>query len=263
MQILNKPLYPLFMDLVKNTEESINLCSPFVKENVISKIYNNSNSEIDLKLVTNININNFYKKASDLSAMKEILENNNQIFNYQQLHAKIYIFDSQTAIITSGNLTYSGLNKNYEYGVLIDENDGLNTICNDFDYLCNCNLSGTIDLENINEIDSILKTIPQSESVKIPKFESKSNNDDSIFKEDVSHIIQTLKGWKRSIFEVLNSFDDINFNINTVYEYIPQLQIEYPNNKNIKPKIRQVLQQLRDLGLVKFEGEGIYKKLWG
>ncbi|MFA6309249.1 MAG: hypothetical protein WC677_05850 [Clostridia bacterium] len=31
---------------------------------------------------------------------------------------------------------------------------------------------------------------------------------------------------------------------------------------NIEAKIRQQLQLLRDLGLVKFEGNGVYKKLW-
>ncbi|MGL4669096.1 MAG: phospholipase D-like domain-containing protein [Methanobacteriaceae archaeon] len=263
MKILNKHLYPIFMDLIRSSKESIDLCSPFVKKSVISEIYNNSNFEVDLKLVTNININNFYKKASDLSAMEEILKNKNQIFNYQKLHAKVYIFDKKTAIITSGNLTYSGLNKNYEYGVLINENSKIDTICNDFDYLCYNNLSGPINLENINTIASILKTIPKSESIKIPKFEAKCDNEDSIFKEDINSIIENLKGWKRSIFKILNNFEDMEFDINSVYEYIPELQNEYPKNKNIKPKMRQVLQQLRDLGLVKFEGNGIYKKLWG
>lgn len=43
---------------------------------------------------------------------------------------------------------------------------------------------------------------------------------------------------------------------------IPALKEQYRNNRNIEAKIRQQLQYLRDLGLVKFEGNGVYKKLW-
>jgi hypothetical protein len=39
------------------------------------------------------------------------------------LHAKAYIANTEKAIITSGNLTYSGLRQNYEYGVLIEAAD--------------------------------------------------------------------------------------------------------------------------------------------
>ncbi len=38
-------------------------------------------------------------------------------------------------------------------------------------------------------------------------------------------------------------------------------EICYPNNKNVRPKIRQQLQVLRDLGLIEFEGQGKYTLL--
>ena len=38
--------------------------------------------------------------------------------NYQNLHAKIYLFDNKKALITSANLTNNGLYHNFEYGVL-------------------------------------------------------------------------------------------------------------------------------------------------
>jgi hypothetical protein len=38
-----------------------------------------------------------------------------------RLHAKAYVADSRTAIITSGNLTEGGLVTNLEYGVVLDE----------------------------------------------------------------------------------------------------------------------------------------------
>ena len=47
-----------------------------------------------------------------------------------------------------------------------------------------------------------------------------------------------------------------------MYFYENEFSRIYPKNKNIKDKIRQQLQVLRDLSLIEFLGNGIYKKLW-
>ena len=41
----------------------------------------------------------------------------------ENLHAKLYLFDDKSAIITSANLTHHGLNQNIEYGILVDETE--------------------------------------------------------------------------------------------------------------------------------------------
>ena len=47
-----------------------------------------------------------------------------------------------------------------------------------------------------------------------------------------------------------------------VYEHKEKLKRKHPGNNNIETKIRQMLQQLRDMGFIKFVNRGIYKKLW-
>jgi hypothetical protein len=42
-----------------------------------------------------------------------------EIFHLPRLHAKVYVADSVAAIVTSGNLTHGGLERNFEYGVEI------------------------------------------------------------------------------------------------------------------------------------------------
>jgi phosphatidylserine/phosphatidylglycerophosphate/cardiolipin synthase-like enzyme len=48
-----------------------------------------------------------------------------------RLHAKVYIADERTAIITSGNFSVGGLVKNYEYGVRIEDTMIVHTINSD------------------------------------------------------------------------------------------------------------------------------------
>ncbi|TMH35011.1 MAG: hypothetical protein E6H66_08620 [Betaproteobacteria bacterium] len=43
--------------------------------------------------------------------------------------------------------------------------------------------------------------------------------------------------------------------------YEPLLATLFPGNNNIRPKLRQQLQQLRDLGQISFLGKGRYARL--
>jgi len=43
------------------------------------------------------------------------------------------------------------------------------------------------------------------------------------------------------------------------YRFERELAALYPRNHNLRPKIRQQLQVLRDAGLLKFEGQGTYE----
>lgn len=46
-----------------------------------------------------------------------------------------------------------------------------------------------------------------------------------------------------------------------MYNFEAELQLKHPENHNVKAKIRQQLQILRDKGLIQFLGNGQYLKL--
>src|ERR1035437_1241679 len=67
------------------------------------------------------------------------------------------------------------------------------------------------------------------------------------------------KGW---ILDIMNCIDALNkkeFTLADVYAFESDLKSIHPENKNIKPKIRQQLQFVRDKGYLEFIGEGVYK----
>lgn len=68
-------------------------------------------------------------------------------------------------------------------------------------------------------------------------------------------------GW---ILDIMNCIDELRkneFSLEEVYEFEKYLSIMHPENNNIKPKIRQQLQFLRNKGYLKFLGKGKYKKI--
>lgn len=67
------------------------------------------------------------------------------------------------------------------------------------------------------------------------------------------------KGW---ILDIMNCIDVLNkkdFTLEDIYAFEHELSSIHPNNKNIKPKIRQQLQFLRDKGYLEFIEAGKYR----
>lgn len=69
------------------------------------------------------------------------------------------------------------------------------------------------------------------------------------------------RGWLMDILNCVNTLPDEIFSLDEMYAFESKLQAKHPLNSNIKPKIRQQLQFLRDRGFIEFLGSGKYKKI--
>ena len=54
---------------------------------------------------------------------------------------------------------------------------------------------------------------------------------------------------------------DSIFTLGQIYEFEDTLAKRHPHNNNIKPKIRQQLQLLRDKGFIEFLGDAHYRRI--
>ena len=68
------------------------------------------------------------------------------------------------------------------------------------------------------------------------------------------------RGWLLDVLQCVNQIPEDTFNLDAVYQYEPVLAAKHPKNHNIRPKIRQQLQLLRDKGFIEFVGRGLYRK---
>jgi type II restriction enzyme len=67
------------------------------------------------------------------------------------------------------------------------------------------------------------------------------------------------RGWLIEVIKCVEQIGRTEFNLDDVYAFEPALRLVYPGNSNIRPKIRQQLQVLRDRGFLQFLGEGRYR----
>ncbi len=66
------------------------------------------------------------------------------------------------------------------------------------------------------------------------------------------------RGWTLDVLNAVRSLDKSSFTLPEVYAVENSLAELHPHNTHIRPKIRQQLQVLRDLGLLTFLGNGTY-----
>ena len=67
------------------------------------------------------------------------------------------------------------------------------------------------------------------------------------------------RGWTLDVLQVVQSLGKMDFTLADVYERAGDLAKLHPKNAHVRPKIRQQLQVLRDLGLLDFLGSGSYR----
>jgi hypothetical protein len=259
VSILNGSIYDEFMSLVENTNKEIKLCAPFIKTSIVNDILKYKKQNVKVTAITNVKLMSFYRKVLDIEALSKIINSNGKVYNYPMLHAKVYIFDAAKLIISSANLTEAGLKKNKEYGIISDDMDLINTANADFINMCNDDITGKLKLGNLDDIQKLLDSVPKETKIELPNYEF---DNDEIYSYDIIKSSPNLAGWKKDIFDIIVKFPDNHFALRDFEIYLSDLKVLYPQNNYIKDKIRQILQQLRDLGLIKFEGNGNYMRLF-
>ena len=66
------------------------------------------------------------------------------------------------------------------------------------------------------------------------------------------------RGWATLTLSVIRGLGKLHFSLSEIYEQERYFAAAYPGNHNIRAKIRQQLQLLRDLDIVSFGGHGSY-----
>jgi phosphatidylserine/phosphatidylglycerophosphate/cardiolipin synthase-like enzyme len=267
-KVIKSPWEHVFVSLLKDAKTNVYLASPFIKLQTASLIAQSINHGLDFRYINSFKLAHFHIGASDLSALRILNNENCKQKNIHNLHAKLFIIDD-VAIVTSGNLTPGGLRNNLEYGILISD-ELVKEITQDYLTIFNNPDYPEITYDVIEKAEAILNSVPK-EKRKAIKISESTLFDDIINDENIEErfdggtesIIANLSPWKKDLFECLLKIKNDVFTLNEVYSFEKYLSNIHPNNRNVKAKIRQQLQYLRDIGLLEFSSTpGRYKKLW-
>lgn len=141
MQYIQPPWENYFFLKVHAAEKSLFISSPYIKYPVAGLLceilQSKQNPNLSIQILTRIRVQDLIDGASDLEAFEKLLQLAEvsglevTVKCLSNLHAKVYIFDENSAIVTSSNLTPSGLKSNVEYGIEITEQMAIGQILDD------------------------------------------------------------------------------------------------------------------------------------
>ena len=258
-EIVKNPWDKKLYQLVSQSQKNIKISSPYISKQICKNIFQCKNLQTKIQLITDFKINNLINNSLDIQALEEFIANNSSIKSYPSLHAKIYIFDDEKFVISSSNLTFGGLVKNYEYGIFSNDKDFSQNVVHDFNQIFDNEKTFEVNSENISQAKQIIEIAQKNLEIDLKIIEKEKNYLNFIWTNSITN---SLKGWKKEIFIVLNLDKNQFFDLEEIYFYENYFKKIYPENKFIKDKIRQSLQYLRNDGLIEFVADGKYKKLW-
>ena len=263
LQIVAKPTFDWLGEQANSCTLRLLIGSPYVNDGVID-LTNLVDQDVSRTLVTRTDLRDFAAGSSSLDTLCSLARGGTRIRNVgERFHAKVYIFDDTSALVTSANATNSGLYRNLECGIAT--NDGLivsqlaERLLKGFGE----ELSIELSLKQLDAlhtaVEAIKVTVP-GPSLKTPIVGEKVMSEAVFAISDQESLLNGFSGWRRLTLRGVLEMPD-EFRLQDFYNaWEREATAEYPRNNNVRAKLRQQLQQLCGLGLIDRVSPGQYKR---
>jgi len=137
IEYLVSPWVERFEALLRAVSESLVICSPFIGrgpcERIASAVRGSGRREVSVFVLTDLSRDTMLSGATDVGGLIELTDALpcTEIRFLPNVHAKAYIADETLAVVTSGNLTDSGLLTNLEYGLCLSGREAVRRVRTD------------------------------------------------------------------------------------------------------------------------------------
>lgn len=124
IELYRSPWRHQFERALDDVKDQLIIAAPFIKKSEAEYVCNRllsgeSSKKPYVRVITDLRAESVLSGSLDMDALKifQTLMSDSEVITLPHLHAKVYIFDTSLAVVGSANLTRSGLDSNYEYGV--------------------------------------------------------------------------------------------------------------------------------------------------
>lgn len=165
MKHLTSPWVDSFDSLLEGVTSSLVMCSPYVGRGPCRKVANalrpKRPDDISVFVLTDLSRDTMLSGATDVAGLIELAEALPQIEIrfLPRVHAKAYVADERQAVVTSGNLTESGLSTNFEYGLFLSDEGVVKQV--KADILAYGSLGSRIEMGQLRLFDQIVSELKE------------------------------------------------------------------------------------------------------
>lgn len=133
VQLISRGWRSNLAEVAEAAEESLLVAAPYIKDNEAAWLCGLLSSEIEVLTLARMELQAIRTSALDVNALLRLanVSSSARLIALPNLHAKVFVADEKAAIITSGNLTRSGLDTNIEYGVVLRDPALVRTVRDD------------------------------------------------------------------------------------------------------------------------------------
>ena len=196
MQSILSPWTGAFDSFARSVQQRAILVAPFITEPPLrrfaSLLYKKSHPQISL--LTNLAADSMLRGSLDTGAIVAFARQfpRTVVRHLPGLHAKVYVADEHTAIITSGNLTGGSLSQNYEYGIRIHDPAVVRRIAGDLaDY---SELGAQVSLEELERLVEITDILKKNYNAVVTSARSQLKKDFETQLEATRESLRELRG---------------------------------------------------------------------
>ena len=132
-QLVDRGWGKRFTEALCDDASELRIICPFIKVRALERLLNYKPGNV--QFITRFNLVEFAEGASDVAALRMLLDTGARVRGVLNLHAKLYIFGKSRAIITSCNLTEAALFRNHEFGMIIEDKATIGQCLDYFDGL--------------------------------------------------------------------------------------------------------------------------------
>ncbi len=258
LQIVTTPTFDWLAERARACKSRMLVGSPYVNNGVL-KLTDMVSGRVTRTLVTRTDLRDFALGSSSLGTLCTLAGQGVAVHSLHGLHAKMYIFDDTSALVTSANATNAGMLRNLECGLGTGDRqvvrDLAESLLSGFDAEEPPREMSHDELEALHApLETIRATLP-----KLPQMgEPLANATFSI--SDKEAFLNGYAGWQRLTLEGVLALPRRGFQLDDLLRVCePMATTRYPENRHVRAKLRQQLQMLRDVGTVEFMGGGRYR----
>ena len=135
MKTIASPWQEEFERFARSIRRRAIVVAPFITAEPLRQLasFLDANSRPEIQILTNFDVDSLLQGSVDARAIAEFCKATPDASarHLPGLHAKAYVADCHTAIVTSGNLTSGSLYRNYEYGIQINDSRMVRRIASD------------------------------------------------------------------------------------------------------------------------------------
>lgn len=264
LEIVTTPTFEWLAEAAASCKSRLLVASPFVNDGIIG-LTDLVSQDVSRTLMTRADLRNFALGSSNLHSLCALARGGVTVHHLDGLHAKVYVFDDRSALVTSANATVSGMSRNWECGLATSDRGVVEqlaaSLLTGFGAANPPRRLWAGELERLQAPVSAMKaSIPKA---PIPAGQP---SDDTIplkatfSVDDPEVMLKGFNGWKRLTLHGVLAMPPRGFNLRDLFQVCaPVATKQYPKNSHVEAKLRQQLQVLRGLGLVEFVRPGWYR----